>query len=67
MPGITDPGVDRLPVGTTFILISNTATTPIAGTFANLPDSSLLTIDGNHLQASYEGSACNDLMLTVVP
>jgi autotransporter-associated beta strand protein len=57
----------QLPIGTTFILISNTAATPIAGTFANLPDGSILTIDGNHLQASYEGGDGNDLRLTVVP
>jgi autotransporter-associated beta strand protein len=57
----------RLRVGTTLILISNTAATPIAGTFANLPDGSILTIDGTHFQASYEGGDGNDLTLTVVP
>ena len=56
----------RLPVGTTFTVISNTAATPIAGTFANLPDGSIITIHGNHLQASYEGGDGNDLTLTVV-
>jgi hypothetical protein len=57
---------NRLSVGTTFILISNTAATPIAGTFANLPDGLIVTIDGNHLQASYQGGDGNDLTLTVV-
>lgn len=57
----------RLPVGTTFTVISNTAATPIAGTFANLPDGSVITIKGNHLQASSEGGDGNDLTLTVVP
>ena len=33
----------RLRVGTTFTAISNTAATPIAGTFANLPDGSIIT------------------------
>ena len=56
----------RLRVGTTFTVISNTAATPIAGTFANLPDGSIVTIWGNHLQASYEGGDGNDLTLTVV-
>ena len=56
----------RLPVGTTFIVISNTAATPIAGTFANLPDGSIITVRGNNFQASYEGGDGNDLTLTVV-
>jgi len=57
----------RLNVGTTFTLISNTAATPIAGTFANLPNGSMITIKDNNLQASYEGGDGNDLTLTVVP
>ncbi len=56
----------RLPVGTTFTVISNTAATPIAGTFANLPDGSIVRIFGNNLRASYEGGDGNDLTLTVV-
>ena len=57
----------RLREGTTFTVISNTAATPIAGTFANLPDGSIVTISGNNLQATYEGGDGNDLTLTVVP
>ena len=57
----------RLNVGTTFTVINNAAATPIAGTFANLPDGSMITIKGNNLQASYEGGDGNDLTLTVVP
>jgi autotransporter-associated beta strand protein len=57
----------RLREGTTFTVISNTAATPSAGTFANLPDGSIITIHGNNLQASYEGGGDgNDLKLTVV-
>ena len=57
----------RLREGTTFTVISNTAATPIAGTFANLPDGSIITIHDNNLQASYEGGGDgNDLTLTVV-
>ena len=56
----------RLRVGTTFTVISNTAATPIAGTFANLPDGSIVTIFGNNLRASYEGGDGNDLTLTIV-
>ena len=56
----------RLRVGTTFTAISNTAATPIAGTFANLPDGSIITTKGNKFPASYEGGDGNDLTLTVV-
>ena len=57
----------RLIVGTIFTLISNTSAIPIAGTFANLPDGSIVTIGGTHFQANYEGGDGNDLTLTVVP
>ena len=56
----------RLPVGTTFTVINNTAATPIAGTFVNLHDGSIVTIFGNHLQVSYEGGDGNDLTFTAV-
>ena len=48
-------------------LISNTSATPISGTFSNLPDGSIVTINGNNFQASYSGGDGNDLTLTVVP
>ena len=48
-------------------VISNTAATPISGTFSNLPDGAILTVGANHFQASYEGGDGNDLTLTVVP
>ncbi len=48
-------------------LISNTSADPISGTFANLPDGGIVTINGNNLQASYTGGDGNDLTLTVVP
>jgi autotransporter-associated beta strand protein len=57
----------RLKQGLTFTAISNTAATPITGTFANLPDGVILTVNGNNFQASYEGGDGNDLTLTVVP
>jgi autotransporter-associated beta strand protein len=60
-------GNRRLPIGTTFIAISNTAGTPISGTFANLPDGSTFSAGRNNYQASYEGGDGNDLTLTVVP
>jgi hypothetical protein len=53
--------------GMVMTLISNTSADPISGTFSNLPDGSIVTINGNNLQASYEGGDGNDLTLTVVP
>jgi hypothetical protein len=48
-------------------VIKNTAATPIAGTFSNLPDGGIVTVNGNNLQASCSGGNGNDLTLTVVP
>jgi len=53
--------------GTPLTLISNTSVNPISGTFGNLPDGGIITINGNNFQASYEGGDGNDLTLTVVP
>jgi len=62
-----DVGASALVAGTVFTVISNTAATPIAGTFANLADGSMFTVGDNTFQASYEGGDGNDLTLTVVP
>jgi autotransporter-associated beta strand protein len=53
--------------GLVLTLISNTSANPISGTFSNLPDGGIVTINGNNFQASYEGGDGNDLTLTVVP
>lgn len=53
--------------GFVLTLISNTSADPISGTFANLPDAGIVTINGNNFQASYSGGDGNDLTLTVVP
>ena len=60
-------GTGTLTPGTVFTAISNTAATPIAGTFANLADGSTFTFGSNTFQANYEGGDGNDLTLTVVP
>jgi autotransporter-associated beta strand protein len=57
----------RLKQGLVLTAISNTAATPIAGTFSNLADGAILTVSGNNFQASYEGGDGDDLTLTVVP
>ena len=57
----------KLTAGSVFTAINNTSATPIAGTFANLPDGSTFTAGRNKFQASYEGGTGNDLTLAVVP
>lgn len=37
----------KLPAGRTVTAISNTAATPIAGTFVNLPDDGTITVGSN--------------------
>jgi hypothetical protein len=56
-----------LPTGTVLRVISNTSANPISGTFSNLPDGAILTVNGNNFQADYQGGDGNDLTLTVVP
>ena len=53
--------------GLVLTVISNTSANPISGTFVNLPDGGIVTVNGNNLQASYSGGDGNDLTLTVVP
>jgi autotransporter-associated beta strand protein len=63
----SDLGSSGLPVGTSFVALDNTSVNPISGTFSNLPDDGIVSVNGNNLQASYEGGDGNDLTLTVVP
>jgi autotransporter-associated beta strand protein len=60
-------GNKTLNLGKVFVALSNTAATPISGTFANLPDGSTFTVGPNTFQVSYSGGDGNDLTLTVVP
>jgi autotransporter-associated beta strand protein len=62
---LADLGSTTLSAGTSFTIISNTAGTPIAGTFANLTDGGTITVGSNIFQADYEGGDGNDLVLTV--
>jgi autotransporter-associated beta strand protein len=57
----------RLTTGLTLTLISNTSASPISGTFSNLPDGGIVTVNGDNFQASYSGGDGNDLTMTVVP
>ncbi len=58
---------ENLTEGLILTLIKNTAVTPIAGTFSNLPDGGIVNVNGNNFQASYAGGDGNDFTLTVVP
>lgn len=53
--------------GLTMTIVNNRSANPISGTFSNLPDGGIITVNGNNLQASYEGGDGNDLTLTVIP
>ena len=64
LSGLTQGTLTR---GLILTVIRNTAATPIAGTFSNLPDGGIVNVNGNNLQADYEGGDGNDLTLTVVP
>ncbi len=62
---LTDMGGGSLPPGTVFTVISNSAATPIAGTFTNLADGAAVTVGSNTYKSNYEGGDGNDLTLTV--
>jgi hypothetical protein len=53
--------------GLVLTVISNTSASAISGTFSNLADGAIVSVNGNNLQASYERGDGNDLTLTVVP
>jgi hypothetical protein len=63
---VHDTGSSTLPVGTSFVVISNTSKEPISGAFANLPDGGTITVGSNTFEANYERGDGNDLTLTVV-
>ena len=60
-------GNQKLAAGIVFTAISNTSSTPISATFANLPDNSTFTSGRNNFQVNYSGGDGNDLTLAVVP
>ncbi len=61
-----ESGMGTLAPGTVLMVISNISASPFAGTFANLPDGSTLTSNGNTFKVNYQGNDGNDLTLTVV-
>lgn len=53
--------------GVNLPIINNTSSTPIAGTFANLPEGGSIVVGQNTFYATYHGGDGNDLFLTTVP
>ena len=51
-----DLGNSAFPPGTVLTAINNTAATPIAGTFSNLPDGAPFSSNSNTYQVSYQGA-----------
>ena len=49
------------------MMASPTGRDDLKRTFSNLADGAIVNVNGNNLQASYEGGDGNDLTLTVVP
>jgi hypothetical protein len=47
-------------------VINNKSANPISGTFSNLSDGAIVTVNGTNFQVSYTGGDGNDLTLTVV-
>lgn len=55
-----------LPAGATYLLVENTGTQPVTGTFLNQAEGSTLTVGNTVLRISYLGGTGNDVTLTVV-
>jgi len=52
-----------VPVGTTFVIITNATITPTMGTFNGLPENAPLTISGQPFRIHYSGGDGNDVVL----
>ncbi len=49
--------------GTNYLIVDNTGTLPINGTFKNLPEMSLINIGGYDFRITYKGGTGNDVVL----
>jgi autotransporter-associated beta strand protein len=52
--------------GSQFTIIHNTGSSPISGTFTNLPQGAKVTVGGHTFTISYTGGAGNDVVLSTV-
>jgi uncharacterized protein with beta-barrel porin domain len=53
-----------LAAGTSYVIVNNTSTTAVAGTFLNLPEGSTVTVGTKVFRVSYVGGTGNDVTLT---
>lgn len=60
---LTDLSSADFPLGTTLKIIDNTGSAPVAGTFKDLPELSLITINGFGFRITYKGGTGNDIVL----
>jgi len=51
--------------GSTFTLVNNDGADPVVGTFAGLPEGSIINLGGSPFTLSYTGGTGNDIVLTV--
>jgi len=58
-------GNSAITSGTIFIVIDNTAATPIFGNFSGLAEGTTLVVGSNTYKVSYQGGDGNDMTLTV--
>jgi autotransporter-associated beta strand protein len=54
---------DSVPRGAIFTIINNTGTAAVSGTFKNLPELSMVNINGTNFRISYKGGTGNDVIL----
>jgi autotransporter-associated beta strand protein len=57
---LTQVGTGQMAIGTTFILINNTANTPISGTFAGIPEGAEIAFGDYIWKFTYSGGTGND-------
>jgi hypothetical protein len=55
------------PIGTLFYVVDNHGTNTVSGTFAGLPEGSIITANNSSYAISYHGGDGNDVTLTAVP
>jgi hypothetical protein len=54
------------PAGKTYLLIDNDGSDPVVGTFAGLPEGSIITSGGQRFSLSYVGNSGNDVVLSAI-
>ncbi|MEZ0484442.1 cellulose binding domain-containing protein [Fibrella aquatica] len=63
---ISDLGnANSLPVGTSYVIIDNTSSEPVTGTFTDLAEGGIITIGATRFQLTYRGGTGNDVALIV--